>query len=263
MFYFILLVLGGFMIAMGIRANVLNQEVRKLTETAAYSETQTVIWHELGGFNTLLLEFGPNMFLSFLAGVGALAAYLGLWMCALGNISGLLMVILGAAVCGLMQVPMITGSKSYFKEYETKTGEDPRPYFTGKNGLPNAVYTSVMIGIGKTVKFVLLVSVVGILLYVILRQGALRVIDLETAAITGDYQFPPKTIYDEYGNPWFCTDAMGEDGYIKVYSPAASGKADRGTRIYVDSRKLQEKAPNATGVIVTHAVFGNKTFHWE
>ena len=169
MVYFILLVLGAFLIAMSFRANILNHEITEIVDAAAYGKEQEAVWHEMGGFNLLFLQFGPNMALSFLAGAGVLAAYLGLWMCALGKLSGLLMVILGAAVCGVIQVTMVAGIKTYFAGYEKEMGEDPRPYFTGKNGVPHAVYTSVMVGVGKVVKFVLIVSVVGILLYVILK----------------------------------------------------------------------------------------------
>lgn len=255
MMYFILLVLGAFLIAMGLRANLLNQEVQQTIATA--SEEQAAVWHEMGGFNTLLLQFGPDTALSFAAGAGVLVAYLGLWKCALGGLSGLLLVVLGAAVCGLVQYRMIARIKTYFAEYEREIGEDPRPYFTGKNGIPQAVYTSVMIGIGKLVKLVLIVSVVGILLYAILKQAILKGLNMEAMIIRDEYQFPPKTIYDENDDAWFCTDRMGEDGDVKVYSPAPGAKADRILKIYVSSEEILKKAPKATGMIV-----GNRTFHW-
>lgn len=261
MVYFILLVLGAFLIAMGFRANILNHEITEIVDAAAYGKEQEAVWHEMGGFNLLFLQFGPNMALSFLAGAGVLAAYLGLWMCALGKLSGLLMVILGAAVCGVIQYTMVARIKAYFAGYEKEMGEDPRPYFTGKNGVPHAVYTSVMVGVGKVVKFVLIVSVVGILLYVILKRAVLKGLDLEATAIRGDYQFPPKRIYDENEDAWFCTDALGEDGNIKVYSPAPGGRTNRSIRVYIDSKQVLEeleKHPKATRIKV-----GDRIFHWE
>jgi len=255
MFYFILLVLAAYMAAMGTRANLLNLEIQ--SSALARTDRQVSIWHELGGFNMLFLQFGPGTVPSFIAGVGMLAAYIGLWRCALGSLSGLIMVVAGAAVCGLIQYGMISRIKAYFAAYEKEIGENPAQYFTGKNGIPHAVYTSVMIGIGKMVKFILICSVVGILLYVILRQMALRVIDLETAVITGDYQFPPKIIYDEQDNEWICSDVMGEDQNIRVYTPVtAKNRNDISARIYVDANAASEH-PDATRMIV-----GNRTFHW-
>lgn len=255
MMYFILLVLGAYLVAMGTRANVLNLEIKD--SALAHTDRQVSVWHELGGFNTLFLQFGPATVMSFLAGIGVLAAYIGLWQCALGALSGLVMVILGAGVCGLVQYTMLDKIKKYFSEYEKTVGENPQQYFTGKNGIPHAVYTSVMVGVGKMVKFVLICSVVGILLYVFLRQTALKVIDLETAVITGDFEFPPRTIYDENENAWVCTDVLGEDQNIRVYTPVtAQNGREAAMKIYVDVNKAMEK-PNATRMTV-----GNREFHW-
>lgn len=261
MVYAILLILGCVLIAMGMRANVLDHEVREITAAAAYDETQAAVWYEMGGFNLLFLDHGPNTFLSFLSGMGVLAAYIGLWMCALGKFIGILAVVLGIAVCAAIQYTMVAEIRTYFAKYEKEIGKDPRPYFTGKNSVPHAVYTSVKVGIGKMVKFVLLVSIVGIMIYVIFKRAILNGLDLEATAIKGDYQFPPKTIYDENEDAWFCTGALGEDGNIKVYSPAPDAKANRSIEIYIDSNAALEeleKHPKATKIQV-----GDRIFHWE
>lgn len=255
MFYFILLVLLAVMIVNGTRANELNLMVK---ESAIHSDTQTAVWHELGGSNILLMEFGPDTGASFMAGLGVLLAYIGLWLCALGKIGFLVMVVLGVALCALIQYTMVSKVKMYFAAYERENGENPQKYFTGKNGLPHAVYTSVMIGIGKAVKLVLICSIVGILLYVFLRNGIRKMIDVEAMAITGDYGFPPNIIYDEKENAWTCTDVMGEDRNIKVYSPLkANDTHEASLRIYVDVADALAKHPDATRMRA-----GNREFHW-
>lgn len=254
MFYFILIVLLSVMVVLGTRANELHLIV---TQSAIRSDSQTAVWHEMGGTNILLMEFGPGTSLSFLAGLGVIIAYIGLWLCAVISLGFLVMVVSGAALCALVQFTMVSKVKKYFAIYERENGENPQKYFTGKNGLPNAVYTSVMIGIGKAVKLVLICSVVGILLYVFLRSGIRKMIDVEAMAITGDYAFPPNVIYDERENPWTCTDVIGENRNIRVYSPAVGGKkSDMFSSLYVDVSDAMDH-PNAT-----HLRAGNREFHW-
>lgn len=254
MFYAILLILLAIMITAGTKANVLSLEVK---ESAIQSDTQRAIWHELGAFNMLLLEFGPSTPVSFLAGMGVIFAYIGLWICALGNWGGLAMVIPGLVVCGLIQYIMVSKVRQYFAEYEKANGESPKKYFTGKNGLPHAVYTSVMIGIGKAVKLLLICSIVGISIYVILRHQALKVIDWETSIITGDFGFPPQMIYDEQDEPWICCDILGDEKNIRVYEPVnAKNTHEAAMKIYVDVHEALEH-PEATRMVC-----GSRTFHW-
>lgn len=260
MFYTILIVLLAVMIGSGIRANLLDLEVKKMANAA---DTQKEIWHELGAFNRLLLEFGPNTFLSFLAGMGVILAYIGLWMCALGNWPGLWMVIIGVLVCALIQSTMVIKAKNFFKEYNKTLKEDPKKYFTGKNGLPHAIYTSVKIGIGKAVKFLLICSVVGILLYVILKNVMLRSIDLETMAITGDYNFPPYFIYDQNDQQWVCDGVMGEEQKIKIYRPfQPKGTYLNVREVYVDINELLE-GMEKQNVSQNSFRIGEWTFHWN
>lgn len=258
--YAILLILGGFLAAMGFRANELNKQIREMLEADAAGEEQRAVWHEMGGFNLLLLTYGPNTLLSLAGGAGLFAAYIGLWRCALGKWSGLVMVILGAGVCAAVQYTMIARVKADFARQEKETGENPAQYFTGKDSLSYAVYTSVMIGAGKIVKFILIVSIVGIMLYGILKRAVLSNLDLEERIIRGDFQFPPKVIYDEVEAPWRCTAKLGEDGHIKVYTPITQktlwGPSQQ-PAVYIDSNKLDGLESK-----ITHIIVGDRTFHW-
>ena len=260
MFYAILIILLAVMLGSGIKANLLNLEVKKM---AGAADTQKGIWYELGAFNRLLLEFGPNTFLSFLAGIAVILAYVGLWMCGLKNWAGLWMVIIGLLVCALIQYTMVVKVKRFFAEYEKTLGENPKKYFTGKNGLPHAIYTSVMIGIGKAVKFLLIGSVVGILLYVFLKNIMLRSIDLETMAITGDYDFPPYFIYDQNDQQWVCDGVMGEEKKIKIYRPyQPKGTYLNVREVCVDVNELLKKMENPNTSQNSFTI-GDWTFHWS
>lgn len=259
MLYFILLVLAAWMIVMGTRANILNLEV---ANSAIQSDNQHVIWHEMGGLNILLLEYGPNMPLSFISGVGILIAYIGLWRCVLGSWNGMLMVILGVAVCAAVQFTMIAKIKTFFKEFEETYKTSASDIFCGKNGLAHAIYTSIMIGIGKMVKFVLIVSVVGILLYVLLRQAILNGLNIEEKLISGEaFEFPPRTIYDENENPWILTEVMGEDKNIRIYDNPADRNA---SKVYINVDNLQHEIDQQgiAGLQVKLNV-GEHTFHWN
>lgn len=265
MFYVILIILLAVMAGSGIRANLLNLEVEEMAVKRMMnpSDTQEEIWYELGAFNRLLLAYGPNTPLSFLAGMAVILAYVGLWMCALGNWTGLWMVVIGLLVCALIQYTMVVSIKRFFKQYEETLGEDPKKYYTGKNGLPHAIYTSVMIGIGKAMKFLLICSVVGIMIYVIIKNAMLRSIDLETMAITGNYNFPPHTIYDQNDQEWVCAGVMGPEKNIKVYRPLKlEGSYHTIPEICVDVNKLLTEM-GKENMSQNSFEIGNRTFHWE
>lgn len=209
MFYFILVALAAALFVMGLRANELYKVTSAEKDTA--TDSQIGIWYKMGGFNLLVFECGPGVFLSFLAGMGVIAAYAGLWMCALEKWAGIAVVLAGVLVCALIERSFVGHINDYFMKYKEETGEDPNEIFTGKTGLTHAVYTSVKIGVGKALTFLMLISIVGIALYFILRNMIRGALYQEERIERGESE---DRLVDENGDVWKCKWHLGDDIWV-------------------------------------------------
>lgn len=245
MLYFILLVLGAWLLAMGTRAN----ELYKLTADQKDSapEEQVSAWYNLGGMNLLILECGSGTFASFVTGVGVIAAYIGLWLCALSNWNGLWLIVAGVLVCGMIQYAFLQRIKTMFRRYKRRTKQNPKEVFIRKTGPKHAVYMSILIGTGKATSFLLICSVVGILFYIFLKKTAQVIIYKEEMVERG---IGSETIVDENGNEWTCQYYFGDD--LRFFTNA------NGDHICVKADELHGAQKRADIIHVGKYTFYNK-----
>ncbi len=248
MFYCILIVLLAVMWVRAFRASELYKITRGHKDDPNLPDDQVQVWYNLGGFNVLLLNNDPNMFISFLGGVGVLVAYGGLWMCAVGKWAGLAVVLVGVAVCVVTQLGMVNQIKAFFREYQAEMKEDPKEVFTGKSSLGHAVRTSINIGIARALSVVMFCSVVGILLYFFSKMMGRKINYDEEKIERGEGE---EDLIDDNGDRWHCRYQMGDD--VRVYRNTRTGK-----EIYVKTADMLE-AQNKSKFIQ----IGNRTFHVE